>query len=116
MDFDEIKNIFQQQIINHAVWIGEESEFVQQRRLNINEIRLNMMVVAQPNNQQEYIAIPVWDFIGYEVLKYSDAYLKEPERYILDENNEREVRYGDNYSYLTINAIDGTVISRAEGY
>lgn len=76
------------------------------------------MTVPVPNNQNEYIAIPVWDFEGYQVITYSDDYkdfAKGNGGYQLDADNQRTVEM-EGMSYLTINAIDGSIIDRKLGY
>ena len=46
----------------------------------------------------QYKLVPVWDFFG-----------------VVDDDSRKEYAM-DNYSLLTINAIDGTVIDRSYGY
>ena len=111
LDFDSILNIFKQQIKNQASWIDDDVEIVS-RKLYIDEIRLGYMRVNIKDRIDEYMMIPVWDFFGYTV----DKYEKQQEGgWLLDENNEHMSRE-EGYSYLTINAIDGTIIDRNKGY
>ena len=79
--------------------------------VNINNIRLGYMQVKQKNNANKFMFIPVWDFFGtseshftYSIPGWSideDGWLKQ-----------------DNLakSFITINAIDGSVIDRNLGY
>ena len=115
--FDEIMEIFAQQFENNYAHVSEYgAEYITKREYTIDRIALNYMTVAR-RNSDEYLVIPVWDFFGSAVYTYSDDYMTEVyDHYILDENNQRIVDYGDNFSFLTINAIDGTVIDRALGY
>ncbi len=64
--------------------------------VNIESIELNYMCVKQKDSLTKLLAIPVWDFIGFQ----------------------KETKFGFRISgcYLTLNAIDGTVIDRELGY
>lgn len=57
-------------------------------------------------------------FCGYDIINYSNSYFKVEGRFVIDENNQRKVEYskGNDYSYLTINGVDGTTIDRSKGY
>jgi hypothetical protein len=56
--------------------------------------------------------IPVWDFFGEYVSKFKD---KDSTFMPLNANNELiTMQYG--YSFLAINAIDGSIIDRSLGY
>lgn len=54
--------------------------------ITISEIKLNMMRIMRQDKPGEYLIVPVWDFMG------------------------------NNQSYVTINAIDGSNINRDWGY
>ena len=69
----------------------------------INEVRLGYMRVIEKGNVTEGEMVPVWDFFGKETISYPDA--SEP--YVID---------GPYESWLTINAMDGTIIDRELGY
>lgn len=63
------------------------------------------MRIIEPNSTTSGILIPVWDFFGTATY--------------YNENNGQTVPIKDydlNKSYLTINAIDGSVIDRNLGY
>lgn len=62
-------------------------------RISFGYARLDRMDVPY-----QYKLVPVWDFFG-----------------VVDDNSRKEYAF-DNYSLLTINAIDGTVIDRNYGY
>jgi hypothetical protein len=70
------------------------------------------MRVAQKDNPHEFLLIPVWDFYGYVELAYNN---QSESQYVLDENNMHNYR-NHRYSFLTINAIDGSIIDRSLGY
>lgn len=72
-------------------------EYEANNNLYITRAVLGYMCVQERDDSFAYQLIPVWDFFGERTIG--------PERY-----NEH------NWSYLTINAIDGTVIDRDYGY
>ena len=62
--------------------------------VTINEIRLNYMRIARKDHENEFLYVPVWDFIG--------------------QINASSI--GEKYSLVTVNAIDGSFIDRVLGY
>ena len=109
LSFEEIQAVFKQQIKNVYLW-NDESD-VTNRIIVIDNITLGLMRVLQLNSD-EYFLIPVWDFFGEEIYQYSED---ANTQYILDNNNQI-VEKRELISYLTINAIDGSVIDRSRGY
>ena len=65
--------------------------------LTIDRAVLGYMCLQERNNPTSYRLVPVWDFFGVRTLG-------------------RERQDDARYSWLTINAIDGTVIDRVLGY
>ena len=110
IEFTEIKNIFKQHIKNLYVWNNDVG--IKNRTIVIDRITLGLMRVSQPNNSKEYLLIPVWDFFGREIYQYNENAMTE---YVLDDNNQI-IEEKPLKSFLTINAIDGTIIDRAKGY
>ncbi len=100
LPFEQIMEIAEAILPLKEMWLEQHYEDVQ---LNIYEIRLGYMRVIS-RNTQEFEYIPVWDFFGTEEVRQT----KNGEVFI---SHERPF-----YSYLTINAIDGTVIDRNYGY
>ena len=110
IEFNEIMDIFRRQIIIQGVW--NDLVEAKNRTLYIDEITLGYMKIAVPDNPEEFILTPVWDFFGYKETEYDkDTYTG----LILDENNRYRTR-DFRHSYLTINAIDGSIIDRSLGY
>ena len=72
-------------------------EYEANNNLYINRAVLGYMCVQERNNPHAYRLVPVWDFFGARTIG-------------------RERYDTHNWSYLTINAIDGTVIDRDLGY
>lgn len=100
-DFSEIMEIFQQMLQIQSS--GMENC---QRDYQIRDIRLGYMRIYDPGaDASSGMLVPVWDFFGYCNVKAMD--------------NGEEVSYVNalkNSSFLTINAVDGTVIDRSLGY
>lgn len=73
---------------------------------SIDRITLGYMRIYQPDaGDQTGTLIPVWDFFGSQSAKVAE--------------DGKETQWNVNYtnqSYLTINAVDGTVIDRGFGY
>ena len=87
--------------------IGNEIDFVDKpsnptQRYVITSVRLGLCPIRKANSD-EILLVPAWDFLGY-----------------LERNNTRQGlrTYDTNEltSFLTVNAIDGSIISRTEGY
>ncbi len=94
LGFDEIMDIFEQQIFYKGVWIAPNVSY---SKLTIERIKMSMFRLKK-KDKDEYLYVPVWDFIGsWETNNYSTE-------------EEKEV------SFLTINAVNGSVIDRNLGY
>ena len=96
MPFEQIKDIFRQQVKNrYSYLLIRRTE-----TFNIDRIELGLMKIAEKDNMGSCLVIPVWDFIGTQEI-YDSGYTEG----------------GDaDYSFLTINAIDGSVIDISIGY
>lgn len=100
LPFSEIQNIFEEMIVKkYQDWLDGNEDM----RLNfeIDEVRLGYMRVREKNNSSEATMVPVWDFMGTQRIAYENE--------IYDESSVYN-------SYLTINALDGTIIDRGFGY
>ncbi|HWS30412.1 MAG TPA: DUF6034 family protein [Clostridia bacterium] len=93
------------------------------RRLYIDKITLSWMQVRKDAELEERYYIPVWDVCGKLYYRYDENYdpLTDPGGGVrVNENHEWDTDYGQPpeipLSYLTINAIDGSVIDRDMGY
>lgn len=80
----------------------------------IDKVVLGYMRVRQGSGDNEYLLIPVWDFIGRESI-HMDIKSKNGS-ITVSESEMPEYGYGDQHSFLTINAIDGSLIDRSVGY
>lgn len=101
LPFSEIQNVFQEMIVKKYEDFFSQADV--KVDFEINEVRLGYMRVMEKGNTKEARMIPVWDFFGKETLRYPDT----DEPYIMDWPYE---------SWLTINALDGTIIDRGLGY
>lgn len=73
------------------------------QELEIDEVRLGYMRIREKGNPTEGTMVPVWDFFGSRTMGTLEK-----------ENNYTEE--GPFESWLTINAMDGTVVDRDFGY
>lgn len=111
LPFGEIQELFTKNIVKNIDIVNDNPAIVQ-RRFYINRIVLGLTKIMQKNKQGKYMLIPTWSFFGYEIDKYDEP---QAGGYKLDENNEyRQDSIGR--SFLTINAIDGSIIDPELGY
>lgn len=90
MSFDEIKNIFKDQVF-YNYYADEDYPIT----INVNRIDFGYFIQSVKDQDGIFRAIPVWDFLASEDEYEGDS---------------------STYSVLTINAIDGSIINRSLGY
>ena len=90
-DFDSIMDIFKKMILIHYANVPDG----EMRVIEIDKIELGLMRVLEPNSMNTGVVIPVWDFYG--------------------KINGEDYEDSDK-TFLTINAIDGSIIDRTVGY
>jgi beta-lactamase regulating signal transducer with metallopeptidase domain len=108
-DFDSIKQIFEDYCRYKFTWTYRNDALAENATpnvtLNVKRVEMNLMVIPEKDNFESYITVPVWDFIGDMTL---------------DQQGEMQEGGFDpgqqDVSILTINAIDGSVIDREQGY
>lgn len=93
--FEEIKAIMDRQMVTAYESYSFSDGYEQGRPLSIGKVTFGMMRVQNPDDESEYTLIPVWDVFAS------------------DEMTPEEV---STMSMLTINAMDGSIISRENGY
>lgn len=93
MPFKDIQSIFSKMILVTQAQYGGDVKLT----LNIDEVRLGMMRIQDKNGSGNGLLVPVWDFFGTMTMDGQEL----PKERI---------------SYLTINAIDGSIIDRMKGY
>ncbi len=101
LDFKQIMQIYKQMMeISNADLASDEKL----RTYHITRIALGYGRIYDPTaNNEAGILIPMWDFFGGFDLD-------------LEEESHRNAGEGSTRSFLTINAVDGTVIDRELGY
>ena len=102
MPFDDIRGIFEKMVlivgnrVDTGTGFGPESqEYV------ITDVRLGLMSVREENTDTG-LMIPVWDFLGYD-------------NYVLKNGESGTTNSNRLTSYLTINAVDGSILQRGYG-
>lgn len=108
LSFDKIIETFKEQIGYHYYtgdW--EDPDSGKGETLVITDIRLSMMRVRKKDSPEEFYLLPVWDFLGYMLHPY---WPRE------GEDLERHKQWADSLSFLTINAVDGSIVDRNVGY
>jgi beta-lactamase regulating signal transducer with metallopeptidase domain len=98
--FDEIKEIFNQ----HIVLAKNDYDTY----ISIDKVQLGLMRIAKPNSK-DYLVIPVWDFYGNSIGATGNESHTDDEYWGMMANNP-------DRSFLTINAVDGSIINRNLGY
>ena len=107
MDFDSVNNIFTDYCEYKFSWVPQYENIPENTpvTINVDSVELNLMMMLEKDKQDSYIMIPVWDYIGDisydQKLTAQDGYPIKGEK---------------NVAILTINAIDGTIIDRGQGY
>ena len=112
LPFEQVVERFCDQILYSATPAVEETDSVIKKTLYIDRIELGMVRALQRGSVEEWVMVPAWTFFGRTVLQYAGP---EPGGYPLNENNEY-VSEMPGYSYLILNAVDGSVYDPAVGY
>ncbi|MDL2220358.1 DUF6034 family protein [Eubacteriales bacterium OttesenSCG-928-N14] len=102
LPFEQIQAAFEAHIKDGYVWDNDWVK-IESQKICIDEVRLSMMKVRHWRNTDDYLYVPVWDFIGHDYITY-------------DENDVDVENRKLRESYVTINAVDGSVIDRRRGY
>lgn len=107
LDFDKIKAIFEQHCRLEFSWVPPDTSLPPglTTTLNVKRVELNLMFTPEKDNVENYITVPVWDFIGDE--DYDQKVV---------EQDGSTVEGEKNISILTINAVIGSIIDREQGY
>ena len=117
--WEDMADIIEQTLKVKTTWgLSDSNESVISRRVEIDKIVLSYMQVRKGSDLTERYYIPVWDVCGRIYEKYPTNI--GDVGYPLDENGEadifRELEEDTPISLLTINAIDGSVIDRVQGF
>lgn len=116
-DFSDIMDIFNKQAVIQGCYcqIGnaEEMKHLTGKTVNIDDIKLGYMPTVLKEHPDQIIFVPVWDFFGSEVMQFTGTVGGDFGE-SLDKNDQFHYDYGEQ-SFLTINAIDGTIMQRTGG-
>lgn len=121
LKFEDIQEVFRKQIIldnidtSVSVVASSYDLSVLENHIVIEKAKLGLMRVLRQGKLGEYLMIPVWDFYGYETVKFENPQAAREMQFDVDDNGECVVKKMYQ-SYLTINAIDGSIIDRQKGY
>ena len=126
LSFDKINDIFTNQIFlsNNELDIekqlkGQEMSFeLKDKTIVIDKMKLGMARVMRQGHDNEYLTIPVWDFYGYETAIFNQEDALTARNFISDYfvSENGDAKSSVYKTYLTINALDGSVIDRTKGY
>lgn len=99
LSFAQIQPIMERALVmvNDAGNVGADGGYT--RRISIGEVRLGLMRITEPTQRSNGMLVPVWDFFG--TAAGQDGYVEGQ---------------GGHRSFLTINAIDGSILDRTKGY
>ncbi len=100
LPFSKIKDVFEKMILignSYYTQVGAD--------MSITEVRLGLARITEQDNQTKGLLIPVWDFFGTLTTHY-------------EENGEQKSHTlkDPGLVWLTINAVDGSIIDRSVGY
>ena len=109
MDFEALMDRFEKSIAYSYVPIEKN---VSARALYITSIEFGYTRIAAINQENTGILTPSWSFYGYEV-DYYDS--QDDTQLVLSEDNSI-LRAEPAHCFLTLNALDGSVIDRSLGY
>jgi beta-lactamase regulating signal transducer with metallopeptidase domain len=120
MPFDQIQKIAEQQFSDGNIDFSGDSNFGEsdfkglvKMNMNIDKVVLGYARVKLSDNNGRYVLVPVWDFFGsYTAVNTMDK--ANPNRNMYSRQSDSVDSY--MHSFLTINAIDGSVIDRSLGY
>lgn len=96
MPFEDIEAIFSKMILVAHAQYGQYDTGVK-LTFDIDQARLGMMRIQDKNSPETGLIVPVWDFFGTMTLGGQELLT-------------------ERISHLTINAIDGSIIDRTQGY
>ena len=100
LPFDEILRVFSGTFLSTNTW--SDVALDAQRCYEIGEIRFGYTRIREQSVYDKGLLVPAWDFYGTRIY--------EPG------NDAGEIPCLPDRSIFTINAIDGTIIDRAQGY
>lgn len=113
LPFEEIKQIFETQMTVEGLWTNPADTGIISREVVITRIVLGMTQIREKDTYDGLLMIPAWNFYGYEVYTYAAP---TEGGYDLDDENKYRNDQLEGHSFLTVNAIDGSIINPVLGY
>jgi hypothetical protein len=98
LPFSKIEEIFNRMILVYNNRLNDGTQDEARWTYHITSIRLGLVNIAE-ENAETGLLIPAWDFMGYWHSEYK--------------NWIEDISTNEQHSFLTINAIDGSIINRA---
>ena len=121
MPFEQIAQRMEEQLKNVTANLSRGDPESDGQRVLADKLMLSYLMARKPDGADAYYFIPVWDVCGNVFYHYPDDYpANTSNHYVLDENRERadynmdEIWGQQPVSLITLNAIDGSVIKRAD--
>ncbi|MGI6665799.1 MAG: DUF6034 family protein [Christensenellaceae bacterium] len=108
LSFPEMIGTFEKQIVMGDFLLPEDEGRVEKIEVNVSKVILGSTRILNEREPGTYLLVPTWEFIGIVTKEYKEGEWDDTSNIYTDR------RFG--YSLCTINAIDGTVINRAQGY
>jgi hypothetical protein len=100
LSFQDIQSVLSMMLPANYAWIDKSGD-IASAIVNISEIQFGLARITEPNTRDQGLLVPVWDFWGSVSIT----------------NEKGDTNLFTKYdSLLTINAVDGSVIDRTEGY
>lgn len=101
LPFSKIQGVFEKMIIASTEYDADADV-----ELNISEVRFGLARITEQDELVSGLLVPVWDFFGTRTTYYENN----------DGQRDSYTHKDTTHPWLTVNAIDGTVIDRSMGY
>ena len=102
LPFDEVLNVFEKMIFVKHAGLTNADKNEMKITFHITRMELGLARINYRNDYNSALLVPAWDFCGYLPV---NGEITEEEKLLANKN-----------SFLTVNAIDGSIIDRALGY
>ncbi len=126
MSFDKVQETLEKQIFLSVGSLDIEKQLtgldialeLSEKTIVIDSVKLGMARVMRQGHEEEYLIIPVWDISGYESVLFSEDDALSAQSYLSNYiiSDDGVAKSANHKTYLTINALDGSIIDRAKGY
>jgi hypothetical protein len=110
LPWSDVYDVFRKMIVTSNAWTVSKESGNTKCTYTITRITLGLSRISSKDNPDEYMLVPVWDFFGYHMIERPGISASE----MTEEEKSESLVIA--MSWLTINAIDGSVIDRGFGY